>query len=485
MSSQVELTILSAYLTSESYNRAVTAHLKPEYFESEEAKLIIENGIKYAVDTHSLPTKTSLLTELESKSNIPEAIYQRTVNLINELYNESLVNDVRNMSLDWLISTTETWCKEQSAYNVVMAAVEILEGKYKENGRLVDKSAIPDMMQKALSISFDSTIGHDYTEDAEARFEFMHQKVSKIPFKSSILNKITNGGVEKKTLNMVLAPTGAGKTMKMCSLASDYIEMGYNVLYITLEMAEQKISERIDANLLNVPLDQLKNIPKATFLRKIEGFKEKKYGKLIVKEYPTASAGCSHFRFLLQELEIKQGFVPDVVFLDYLGIATSARYKNSDNMYQTNKSISEEFRGLAVERNFAGWSAAQTNRGGVGASDLDMTDISESFGITMVCDLILAMISTDELVALNQIRFKQLKNRYGDPTYFNSFLMSTDRAKMRIYEQSDGVSQFSHTRTQQAPSNSYTREREDTDDTPVFDLSTRRRDFGNLNGIEV
>lgn len=435
MSSQIELTILSAYLTSESYNRAVTAHLKPEYFETEEAKLVIQHGIKYAVDTHTLPTKTSLLTELESESNIPEAIYQRTVNLVNELYTESLVNDVKNMSLDWLVSTTETWCKEQSAYNVVMAAVEILDGKYKENGRLVDKSAIPDMMQKALSISFDTTIGHDYTEDAEARFEFMHQKVSKIPFKSPLLNRITNGGTEKKTCNMFLAPTGAGKSLAMCSLAADYIELGYNVLYITLEMAEQKISERIDANLLNVPLDQLKNIPKATFLKKIEGFKEKGYGKLIVKEYPTASAGCSHFRFLLQELEIKQGFIPDVVFLDYIGIATSARYKNSDNMYQTNKSISEEFRGLAVERNFVGWSAAQTNRGGVGASDLDMTDISESFGITMVCDLILALISTDELVALNQIRLKQLKNRYGDPTSFNSFLLSIDRAKMRIYEQ--------------------------------------------------
>lgn len=479
MSSQIELTILSAYFTNETYNRAVTAHLKPEYFEDEESKILIEQGIKYTVETHGLATKTTLLTVLESLTDIPEVIYQRAIALVDEIYSDTIVNDVRKISMDWLLSTTETWCKERSAFNVVFKAVDILQGKHKENGKIVDKAVIPDMMQKALSISFDTTIGHDYIEDAEARYEFMHQKIVKLPFKSPLMNRITGGGVEKKTCNMLLAPTGVGKSLAMCSLAADYIEQGYNVLYITLEMAEQKISERIDANLLNVALDQLKNIPRNTFLKKIESFKEKGYGKLIVKEYPTASAGCAHFRFLMQELEIKQGFVPDVVFLDYIGIATSARYKNSDNMYQVNKSISEEFRGLAVERNFAGWSASQTNRGGVGAADLDMTDISESFGITMVCDLILALISTEELVSLNQIRFKQLKNRYGDPTQFNSFLLSIDRGKMRIYEPVN---------TNFPPSNfSVSREPDDTqDDSPVFDLSSKvKRNLGDFSGMQI
>lgn len=477
---ETEKLILASYLFSDPFNRATTAHIKADYFEDDAAKIIFEDALQYTIDNHSLPTKVVLKSKLESRSNIPEKVFQTANEILDGVYDQTYLVELKNTNYDWLISEAEKWCKERSTYLAILKCIDILDGKQKENGKLLDKAAIPDIMQKAISISFDTSIGHNYIEDAEKRFEFMHQKIAKIPFKIPIMNRITNGGVEKKTVNMAIGGTGSGKTRWMCSLAADYISLGYNVLYITLEMAEEKISERIDANLLNVPMDELKNIPKKSYLAKFDAFRERGYGKLIVKEYPTSSAGCAHFRYLLQELEIKQGFVPDIVFLDYIGIALSSRFKSSDNMYQIQKSISEEFRGLAVERNFAGWTSSQTNRTGFGSSDIDMTDISESFGINMVCDFVIALISTEELVQLGQTRIKQLKNRYADLNLIQSFLLNVDNPKMRIY---DGMS-GSHGDAFALPKAPEVRQdillEDKTSDVPVFDLSRGlRRGFGD------
>lgn len=779
----MELVVLSSFLHDTEYNQTVIQHIKPEFFEDESHKILIECALEYSNEHKKITPKIVLETILESKLNIPDSIYQKAKVILEELYTDKSKQEIAEATIEWKLDESLRWFKERAAYNTILLSLDIIDGKVKEKGKVVDKSIIPDLMQKALNISFDTSIGHNYIDDAESRFEFMHQKVNKIPFKIPILNKITGGGVEKKSLNTIMAGTGChvkgtpillrngniknvedilqsdelmgdngtareiynlitghgkiykiviqstgeefevnedhilslvhteyksivnisikeyltksnnfkrqhksyynktpiefaktdlilepyfmglylgdghthsigvttmdseielyvkdymekhypkaalrvkefvnnkaktyfysevkcekfgkryntiakdfskyglnfngtlnrtkcaekfipeeymkssiedrlqllaglidsdghmnkngyydlafsseqiakdiqyvarslamysklgirvingksyyrvsistsphstqhipcklprkqtaadfvkfinplhsaftveyvrddnyygfnishnnlycmgnfmvthntGKSLFMCSLSADYISLGYDVLYITLEMAEEKISNRIDANLLNVELDQLVNIPKSSYLRKFETFKEKKFGKLIVKEYPTATAGANNFRYLMMELESKQGFRPDVVFIDYLGIAASSRYK-SDNMYQIGKSVSEEFRGLAVERNVAMWTAVQSNRGSQDSSDMGMTDISESFGINMVCDFIIGLISSEELKALGQIRFKQLKNRYGDISNFTTFLLEVARSKMRVFQ---------------------------------------------------
>lgn len=432
----MEKLVLSAFIHDAEFNSTLLPHISPEYFEDSANQIIIESAIQYCNEHKMLPPKIVLDTIIESKLNIPQSIYEQSKKNLEEIYSTETKDEVSQASMQWKLDESLKWLIQRRSYLVIEKSIQIMSGTYKENGNVVDKSAIPDMMQKAISINFDTTIGHDYIEDADSRFEYMHKKVNKIPFKIPILNKITQGGVEKKSLNTFMGGTGTGKSLVMCSLSSDYISLGYNVLYITLEMAEEKISTRIDANLLNIELDQLKNIPKATYLKKFDKFREEGYGKLIVKEYPTASAGVGHFRFLMRELESKQEFIPDIVFIDYLGIAASSRYK-SDNMYQIGKSISEEFRGLAVEKNVAIWTAVQSNRGSQSSSDVEMTDISESFGINMVCDFILAIISTQELKALGQLRFKQLKNRYEDMTNFSSFLLNVTTSKMKIIQDDD------------------------------------------------
>ena len=382
-----------------------------------------------------LPPKIVLETIIESKLNIPQSIYEQSKQNLAEIYSTESKEEVSQASMQWKLDESLKWLIQRRSYIVIEKSIQIMSGTYKENGNVVDKSAIPDMMQKAISINFDTTIGHDYFEDAKERYDFMHTKLNKIPFKIPIFNKITNGGIEKKAMLMFLSPPHSGKSLTLSSLGVDWLSLGYNVLAITLEMSEMKIGERMDANILNTEIDQLKNIPEKTFLTKLDKLqKEEGYGKLIVKEYPTSAAGASHFRFLLNELKQKQNYIPDIVLIDYLGICASTKFKKSENMYQIQKAVGEEIRALAVEQNFACVTAIQTNRGAMGASDFDMSDISESLGHAMVADCMLALISTDELVALGEVRIKQLKNRWGSIHEFSSFLLKMDRKKMRLYQ---------------------------------------------------
>lgn len=374
----MEKLVLAAFVHDAEFNSTVLPHILPEYFEEASHKIIVECALEYCNDYKKLPPKIVLETLIENKLNIPESIYQRSREVVEDLYSTESKDGVTNATIDWKLDEALKWFIARRSYIVIEKSIQIMDGTYKENGNIVDKSAIPDMMQKAISLSFDTSIGHDYFEDAEARFDFMHTKLNKIPFKIPILNKITNGGIEKKTLSMVLAPPHVGKTLILGSFGVDWLSMGYNVLGITLEMAEMKIGERMDANILNTEIDQLKNIPKNVFLSKLDKLhKEHGYGKLIIREFPTSAAGASHFRFLLNELKQKQNFIPDIVVIDYLGICVSSRLKKSDNMYQIQKAVGEEIRGLAVEQDFACVSAIQTNRGAMGASDFDMSDISE------------------------------------------------------------------------------------------------------------
>lgn len=431
---QTEKTILSAYLLSDTFNRATTAHLKQEFFEDDTSKQLIKLALDYTVNNQQTPNKLVLTTLLEQESGIKQATYEDCINVLNEIYADSNVQDIKTTDHTWLMETTEKWCKERSVYNAILKSIDILDGKVTEKNKVLDKAAIPELMQKALAISFDSSIGHDYIGEYQDRYDFLHSPVAKIPFAIPILNKITGGGIEKASLTTLVCPPHGGKSLTMASFAADWLRMGYNVLVITLEMAEMKIGERIDANMLNVDIDQLKSVPERTYKKKFEEFKQKGFGKLIIKEYPTSSAGSSHFRFLLQELELKQGFVPDIVVIDYMGICIPTRIRQSDNMYTNQKVVSEEIRGLAMERKFAAVSAVQTNKNGMGASDFDMSDISESSGHAMTADFMLGIITTDELVALGQARFKQLKNRFGSIHDIPSFLVNMDRKKMRVFE---------------------------------------------------
>ena len=332
-----------------------------------------------------------------------------------------------------VIEHTEKWCKDRAIFLGIMKSIGIIDGKEKE----LTHGAIPDILTKALSVSFDRNVGHDYTEDIERRFNFYHKVENKIPFDLEKLNTVTNGGVTNKTLNIILAGTGVGKSLAMCHFASASLEEGKNVLYITLEMAEERIAERIDANLMDVPIDQLNALSKKQFTDHVGKIKSKTRGRLIIKEYPTASAHTGHFRSLLNELQLKKDFKPDVIYVDYLNICASARIKGlggSVNTYHMVKAIAEEVRGLAIEFDVPIWSATQVTRGGFNSSDVELTDTSESFGLPATADLMLAMISTEQLEGMNQVMFKQLKNRYNDPTKNKRFVVGIDRSKMRLYD---------------------------------------------------
>lgn len=441
----MEKLVIASFLHDVEYNHAVIPHIKTEYFEDEAQKVIVETAISYVTDHKKLPAKIVLDTIIDSKINIPESIYQRAKELIDNYYSEETKEQVREAALEWKLEKTLQFFRETGANIVIQKSLDIFEGKYKENGVVIDRSAIPEMMQKAISISFDTSVGHDYFKDAEARYDYMHTSINKIPFKIPILNKITGGGLERGTVNGFLCPPHGGKTLGMGSLAVDWLSLGYNVLCITLEMAEMKIGERIDANMLDVEIGSLKAISKTAYLNKLKSLEDKGYGKLIVRQYPTASAGTGHFRFLLNELQTKQNFVPDIVVLDYLGICISTRFKRSDNMYQIQKSVGEEFRGLMIEEDMCGFTSLQTNRDGMGASDFDMSDMSESSGHAMTFDFLLGLISTDELIALGQVRCKQLKNRYGSIHDFSSFILNMDRKKMKLYQDDE------YTRNNNAP----------------------------------
>lgn len=422
---KVEFKILENLIYNDEYLRKVLPFIKSDYFNEFEERVIFEEITKHAAKYNSRPSKDALLIEVETRRDITESQYKSIQEKINLLSEEST-------SSEWLYDTTEKWCKDRAIYLALMESIKIADGADKE----VSRDAIPDILSKALSVSFDDHIGHDYFNDLNARYEFYNRKEEKIPFDLEIFDKITKGGLPSKTLNIALAGTGVGKSLFMCHLAASVLLQGKNVLYITLEMAEERIAERIDANLLNIPIQDISTMPKAMFDTKLNSLSKKSQGKLIIKEYPTAAAHSGHFKALLNELYLKKNFKPDIVFIDYLNICASSRYKgnSSINSYTYVKSIAEELRGLAVECDFPIVSATQTTRSGYGSSDIDLTDTSESFGLPATADFMFALISTEELENLNQIMVKQLKNRYNDLSFHKRFVVGIDRSRMRLYD---------------------------------------------------
>jgi replicative DNA helicase len=425
MMESLEVTILKNLIYNEEYARKVIPFIQPEYFQEKSQKIIFEETVKFIAKYNSLITPEALNIEIDSRSDISEMELKEISKI-----QDSLINTPADQT--WLFNITEKWCKDRAIYNALVESIHIADGGDDNKSR----DAIPSILSEALSVSFDNNIGHDYLGNVLERYEFYHQKEDKIEFDLEFFNKITKGGLPNKTLNIALAGTGVGKSLFMCHVASSALLQGRNVLYITLEMAEERIAERIDANLLNVPIQQLVDLPKSTFENKVNSIGKKTRGTLIIKEYPTASAHSGHFKALLNELALKKSFRPDIIFIDYLNICASSRHKanSSINSYTYIKSIAEELRGLAVEFNLPIVSATQTTRSGYGNSDVELTDTSESFGLPATADLMFALISTEELEALGQIMVKQLKNRYNDPTIYKRFAVGIDRAKMRLYD---------------------------------------------------
>ena len=422
---RIELLILRNLIYNEEYTRKVIPFIKDDYFEEQNQKIIFQEISSFIQEYNKLATKEILSIEVEKRNDINDSNFKEVVDIISSLEDE--VGEI-----DWLIDSTEKWCRDRAIYLALMESIQLADGKDESKGR----DAIPSILSDALSVSFDNHVGHDYLQDYEKRFESYHRKEDRIPFDLEYFNKITKGGLPNKTLNIALAGTGVGKSLFMCHVASSALIEGKNVLYITLEMAEEKIAERIDANLLNVNIQDITDLPKPMFDTKVEDLAKKTQGTLIIKEYPTASAHSGHFKSLLNELALKKSFRPDIIFVDYLNICASSRYKANGNVnsYSYIKAIAEELRGLAVEANLPIVSATQTTRSGFGSSDVELTDTSESFGLPATADLMFALISTEELEGLNQILVKQLKNRYNDPTVRKRFVVGIDRAKMRLYD---------------------------------------------------
>ena len=422
---KVEILILRNLLYNEEYLRKVIPFIKSDYFEDPHQKITFEEVQKFVTEYNQPATKEVLCIEVEKRQDINDTTFSEITKLIS--YLEDVPTDY-----DWLCDTTEKWCRDRAIYLALMESIALADGDSKEK----DRGAIPSILSNALAVSFDTHIGHDYLIDYEERYEAYHKKEDLIPFDLEYFNKITKGGLPNKTLNIALAGTGVGKSLFMCHVASSALLGGKNVLYITLEMAEEKIAERIDANLLNVPIQEITELPKLMFEDKVTKLANRTQGSLIIKEYPTASAHAGHFRSLLNELALKKSFRPDIIFIDYLNICASSRYRQggSINSYSYIKSIAEELRGLAVEAEVPIVSATQTTRSGYGSSDVDLTDTSESFGLPATADLMFALISTEELEQLGQIMVKQLKNRYNDPTIYKRFIVGIDRAKMRLYD---------------------------------------------------
>jgi replicative DNA helicase len=455
----------------EEYTRKTLPFIKGEYFQESSEKLLFSEIESYVNKYNTMPTQEALAIEIDKRINLTDEQHKKTIALVKQITIDPEVSDTK-----WLIDATEDFCQEKAIYNGIMQSIQILDDKNKNNAEKLDKGSIPKILADALSVSFDNHIGHDFIDDAETRYDFYHKVERRIPFDLDYLNRITKGGLAEKSLNIVLAGTGVGKSLFMCHCAAANLTMGKNVLYITMEMAEERIAERIDANLMNVELDRLIGMPKETYLKKVESLREKTKGKLIIKEYPTASANVNHFAHLLNELKLKRQFIPDIIYIDYLNICSSSRMKmgSSINSYTYIKAIAEELRGLAVEHKVPVVSATQTTRSGFTNSDVGLEDTSESFGLPATADLMFALISTDELADLNQIMVKQLKNRYSDPTTNKRFVIGVDRAKMKLYDAEESA------QTNISDSGQI------EDDKPVFDKSgfgkrmQKNRDFGNL-----
>ena len=450
MQKNIEQTILRNLLTDENYMRKVLPFIKPDYFEGVYRILFREAG-KFVGKYNKLPTSESFIIELDQSDKLTGEQYSLANDIIPHLFSKEEIDE------NWLLDTTEKWCQDRAIYNAIMESITIIDGKHDS----LTKNALPDLLQKALGVGFDTNIGHDYVENAEQRYEFYHTEEDRIPFDLDYFNKITKGGVPNKTLNIALAGTGVGKSLFMCHVAASALVEGKNALYITMEMAEERIAERIDANLLNIPIDQLSNVSKTDFTQKVANLAKKTTGKLIVKEYPTGSAHSGHFRALLNELKLKKQFEPDIIFIDYLNICASSRMKGMGgaiNSYSYIKAIAEELRGLAVEFDVPIFSATQTTRSGYSNSDVGLEDTSESFGLPATADLMFALISTEELEQMGQIAVKQLKNRYNDPTLHKRFVLGVDRSKMRLYDVDENEQNL-------------------TDDTPVFDSTEAGQRF--------
>ena len=455
METRIENTIIKNLIQNETYTRKVIPFIKSEYFTESSEKLVFEEIVNYFDKYTKSPTVEALLINLDNVTSKGDAIVKSSKELIENI-------ETDDTPLDWLIDETEKWCKDRAIYIAVMDSIEVLDEKSKRS-----TGEIPDLLKDALSVSFDTHIGHDQLEDAEDRFEFYNTEEEKMPFDLEYFNKITKGGLPNKTLNICLAGTGVGKSLFMCHMASNCLLMGKNVLYITMEMSEERIAERIDANTMNVPMKELPDVSKKEYDKKIQRIKNKTKGKLIIKEYPTAAAHVGHFRHLLQELNIKKDFQPDIIFIDYLNICASHRIRpgSGANSYTLVKSIAEELRGLAVEYDVPMVSATQTTRSGYGSTDIGLEDTSESFGLPATADLMFALITSDELEDLDQLVVKQLKNRYNDPTIFKRFVIGIDRSRMKLYD------------VEQEAQEELIDSIDVDDDTPVFDRSEKFRDF--------
>ena len=450
MNTNIEQVVLKNILTNEKYMRKVLPFVKPDYFEGVYKMLFKQAGM-FVAKYNKLPTAEAFKIEIDQADNYNDEQYRHAVEIIPSLFEVEQSDEV------WLNDTTEKWCQDRALYNAVMESISIIDGKHQS----LTKNALPDILTKALGVSFDPNIGHDYIENFEERFEFYHRDEERLPFDLDYFNKITKGGIPNKSLNVCLAGTGVGKSLFMCHCAAANLNQGKNVLYLTMEMAEERIAERIDANLLDIPIDQLEHLSKEMFAERVRGLSSKTNGKLIIKEYPTGSAHAGHFRALLNELKLKKSFEPDIIYIDYLNICSSSRMKGMGgaiNSYNYIKAIAEELRGLAVEFDLPIVTATQTTRSGYSNSDIGLEDTSESFGLPATADLMFALISTEELEGMGQLAVKQLKNRYNDPTYKKRFVIGIDRSKMRLFDAHEGEQTL-------------------IDDTPVFDKTS--------NGINV
>ena len=452
----IERTALSELITNEDYARKVLPHMKRDYFSDRSERIVFEEIQKFVEKYNSLPNKTSIEIEIDNRRDLNEQDVKAVIDVIKSLEKDDDAN------LEWLVETTEKFCKDKAVYNAIVEGIQIIDGK--DKNRNVD--AIPNILTDALSVGFDNSVGHDYLLDAESRFEFYHTVEEKIPFDLDFFNRITKGGLPPKTLNIALAGTGVGKSLFMCHMAANCMNQGKNVLYISMEMAEERIAERIDANLMNISMEDLHSLPKQMYDDKINKIIKNTTGQIVIKEYPTASAHSGHFRGLIKELAVKKSFKPDIIFIDYLNICASSRFKGAANVnsYMYIKSIAEELRGLAVETNVPIMSATQTTRSGYSNTDVGLEDTSESFGLPATADLMFALISSEELEERNQIAVNQLKNRYNDPTINKRFVVGIDRAKMRLHDLEESE------QTDLVDSN----QKEDTFNEPVFD----RTDFG-------
>jgi replicative DNA helicase len=425
---KLEQTILKNLIYNEEYLRKVLPFIKDEYFTDSVEKILFKEISEFISKYNTPPTIEAITLAVKERRNLTNAEMEKSKSYLQEIE----LAKGEESKIQWLIDKTENFCQEKAIYNAVLGSISILDGKDKTQ----DKGAIPKILSDALSVTFDNSVGHDYLEDSDERYEFYHKKEERIPFDLELFNKITKGGLPTKTLNIALAGTGVGKSLFMCHVAAGAMSLGKNVLYITLEMAEERIAERIDANLLNVTLDDLIELPKDLYDKKVNRIREKTTGKLIIKEYPPASANAIHFRTLLNELNLKRSFVPDIIFIDYLNLCCSSRIKAGSNInsYTYVKSIAEELRGLAVEFGVPVVSATQTTRSGYTSSDPGLEDTSESFGLPATADLMFALISTEELEELGQIMVKQLKNRYNDPSFYKRFVVGIDRSKMKLFD---------------------------------------------------